>query len=189
MNLRKRKQSPSTERPTKRRSAPPSKAAIATGLAPLGLTCKAMEVMVGAQSMEELVKLREENALLKSVVKATQEQASHFSEKYERLVWFARTDPSARTDRSHPGHKSYKDVLKMYPNETNISTWDHGFNSGLLAGSRLFAEFSATEPWMPNEDDEDEDEDEESRPGPRSLSARLAGQRELALEEFPMLDT
>ena len=164
-------------------------------LAPLALTCKAMDAIVTHQTTEELVRLREENAMLRAVVAATNQQSADFSLKYGRLVWFAQSDPSAETNRQHPGHKMHMATMKEYPKEvaelsSEGSSFQHGFNSGMLAASRLFQVLSSTEPEdLPDDYCEEEEGDEQEAPPTRTLSERLATEREWALEELPMLDS
>ena len=71
-------------------------------------------------------------------------------EKYERLVWFARSRPSSETDywKSVPPEikegalNAQSRVEEMFPDEVDdlkcpcCTDWAHGFNSGVLAGLR-----------------------------------------------------
>ncbi len=65
---------------------------------------------------------------------------SELDQKYNDLVWFARSSP----DNYHiKGVKENNDrILKQYPSETDAlingsnTDWEHGFNSGMLAGMR-----------------------------------------------------
>ncbi|MHC4137731.1 MAG: hypothetical protein ACYS0K_22530 [Planctomycetota bacterium] len=83
--------------------------------------------------------------------------------KYERLVWFARSDlnkTDVPDDIAEGRFKAYCDVEVDYPEEVEAlgaehGDWQHGFNSGVLAALR----------WMLEED------------------------RELADEEFPELSS
>ena len=71
-------------------------------------------------------------------VKAVKDQAALDIEKYFSLFWFARTsspDPAIATQR--------EEAMSKYPEESNklyaeTSDWQHGFNSGMLAASRMY---------------------------------------------------
>jgi len=57
--------------------------------------------------------------------------------KYRSLVWLARSDPD--NEKIQP---EIKEVEEQFPEETTRlkngdSNWEHGFNSGMLAGMRF----------------------------------------------------
>jgi len=57
--------------------------------------------------------------------------------KYRSLVWFARSDPDNETIQPQQ-----KIVEELFPEEitrlkNGDSNWEHGFNSGMLAGIRF----------------------------------------------------
>ena len=70
------------------------------------------------------------------------EELSNLSVKYRRLVWYARSRKQDRIERPEI-EVSYKKVEKDYPEETKrlqedeTGYWEHGFNSGMLASTRL----------------------------------------------------
>ena len=79
-------------------------------------------------------------------MKATKKQALNelkaIEKKYESLVWYARK--SQQQIATIPGLKdAVNNVERQYPNETrdlrspNSGDWSHGFNSGMLAATRL----------------------------------------------------
>lgn len=59
--------------------------------------------------------------------------------KYYELVWYARAD---RKSRNKVVREKIASIKKAYPHETDqladpeMSDWQHGFHSGLLAGLR-----------------------------------------------------
>jgi len=89
---------------------------------------------------------------------------SEIEKKYFDLVWYARKDVNklTRTDIL----KKIESIEDKYPEETNSlnipeeADWSHGFNSGMLAGMRFVL----------------------------SLMDKREGY-EIAIEEFPFLDT
>ena len=145
----------------------------------------ALAVVLGQQRNEELVKLRSENAKLKEALCDVSARANTKSEYYFQLVWLAReqegdddrlSNVSLQKTISDMGCQSEfaVDVDKL---RGECGDWYHGFNSGVLAASRLFNELaSATHDIII-----DYGEGEE----PYTVEQ----QRENALEEFPMLDT
>ena len=97
------------------------------------------------------------------------------AEKYFRLVWWARSD-SNRPDIVALRQKVESD----YPDDTqrvmnDDENFEHGFNSGVLAGIRLALGLSKVDKEENKENEEDsEDEFDEVR---------------AAVEDFPHLDT
>ena len=121
-------------------------------------------------------------------VKLGKAKAATDADKYRNLVWIARNNSKEVLDNtSHPSHWRVVEVMDTYRNEVvKLSGPDgnfwHGFNSGVLAASRMYMGLSAS-----SEEDLEEEEDglEDGPP----LSARLAAQRQQAVEDFPFLDT
>ncbi len=85
----------------------------------------------------------------KSTKKEIKELVSTMEEKYFRLVWFARRSEESLLILSEDGIKengialhNFREVQTLYPKETtNLMSqehgdWEHGFNSGMLAGMR-----------------------------------------------------
>lgn len=122
------------------------------------------------------------------MTKSTEEIIDHLSElsaKYCDLVWYARSNPASDTDywetvppqirdgafksQMKVEEQHFDDVVALRNDETN---WQHGFNSGMLAGLRYvltaFSDYTI------------EDENGESI---------QCGGIEDAEEEFPCLDT
>lgn len=83
-------------------------------------------------------------------IKRAYEAFQEKHEKYEKLVWWARSrdrDDREYWEENHPGildgvAESQRKVEKSYPKETALLTepdrgdWEHGFNSGVLAAIR-----------------------------------------------------
>lgn len=72
----------------------------------------------------------------------TLSELKQIEKKYETLVWYARKTPEQIV--AFPQLKSLlADVEKRYPEETRVlntpdsADWEHGFNSGMLAATRL----------------------------------------------------
>lgn len=65
--------------------------------------------------------------------------------KYCDLVWYARSNPKKLLEGEHyEALKSIQDIETKYPKEIKSlgkdDNWSHGFNSGMLAASRLYLE-------------------------------------------------
>lgn len=66
--------------------------------------------------------------------------------KYRDLVWYARS--LSRNDHIKGVKESREEVEINYPEETNsllngdYPDWDHGFNSGMLAGIRYYLDLN-----------------------------------------------
>jgi hypothetical protein len=66
-------------------------------------------------------------------------------EKYFDLVWYARANPQKLLEGEHyETLKLIQDIENKYPKEIKSlgedDNWSHGFNSGMLAASRLYHE-------------------------------------------------
>lgn len=102
------------------------------------------------------------------------------TEKYFNLVWYARKYPE---DRKIPGvDEAMKDVEKKYPKELkslrDIPDWTHGFNSGILAASRLLHAYALDSDWTELISDDEDD-----------IIITRDTEIELAEDMFPCLDT
>ncbi|XRB02472.1 hypothetical protein NFJ02_14g18260 [Pycnococcus provasolii] len=137
--------------------------------------------------------LRKELIEVKAALEAVKSKAAEDAKKYEKLVWIARRDVDAvLADPEHPSRPSVVEVMAKYPLELQEligehADWQHGFNSGLLAASRMYMGIA-----IAYEEDLMEDRDEleiESDSNVPPVSERLAAEREYAVDEFPMLDT
>jgi len=132
---------------------------------------------------EELQQLREENKMLKNCIKSTKEDIDKRHKLYVNLVSLARSDPSCskyqgRIDqiKSKIGEKVYKQELAKLMDKDEHD-WVHGFNSGMLAATRLY---SVLLQYIPDVFD--------NGPGDE-YEFPVADMWEQAKEEFPMLDT
>jgi len=66
-------------------------------------------------------------------------------EKYFDLVWYARADRKKLLEGEHyEGLKAMQEIEQKFPEEIKSlgedDNWSHGFNSGMLAASRLYLE-------------------------------------------------
>ncbi len=77
------------------------------------------------------------------VKKAIQLMIDNCNDKYFKLVWYARCDQQKRLEEEcYEALKSCREIEKKYPEEVKAlsedDNWSHGFNSGMLAASRLY---------------------------------------------------
>jgi hypothetical protein len=103
-------------------------------------------------------------------------------QKYFDLVWFARSRPE---NANIPGVKANKDrITAAYPKEVaelqGATSWPHGFNSGMLACTRLLRAYAL--PHNHREAMEDSSDEE-------GFVMTKQSEIEQAEEDFPMLDT
>jgi hypothetical protein len=94
------------------------------------------------------------------------ENIIELEDKYFDLVWYARkteedynTIPKAKENMDRIQNQYPDEVASLYADDSN---WEHGFNSGMLAGMRYIMTLFETGPL---------------------------GGKEMADEEFPFLDT
>ena len=137
--------------------------------------------------------LRNELVEVKAALEAVKSKVAEDAEKYEELVWIARRDVDAvLADPEHPSRPGVVRVMAKYPLELQKLQgehvdWHHGFNSGLLAASRMYMGIAiAYEEDLMEDRDELEIEYDGNVP---PVSERLAAEREDAVDEFPNLDT
>ena len=77
---------------------------------------------------------------IKMTKKELIEEVIKLDKKYCDLVWYARSSP--KNDHIKGVLENRKRIEESYPNEVNNllngrnSDWEHGFNSGMLAGMR-----------------------------------------------------
>ena len=117
--------------------------------------------------------------------------------KYFNLVWYGRRDTDAvLADCDHPSRPGVLDVMKEYPNDvveledSPNPNWRHGFNSDMLAASRLYSRLACTEEALPKNDELWGLGYPMTHPFDLPpLSKRLKEERRTALDNFPMLDT
>ena len=149
-------------------------------------TTDALSVVVGLQTNEELIKLRSENAKLTEALAAIIDDSRKKSKYYFNLVWLAREQQGNTSRQKGSLSKiSLEDQIEFTRDVEKLTEhardWHHGFNSGVLAASRLYQGLAhATHDIV--EDDEYEE------PGTTCIHT-AQNQRKEALEEFPMLDT
>ena len=142
----------------------------------------ALSVVMNHSVCEELKQLREENKILKKCIKNTNEDITKRRKLYLNLVAMARSNPDDesyenRVDyiKSEIGDDVYeKELEKLMSDE---SEWSHGFNSGMLASTRLYGDLLQ---YIPDVYENESGDDEEFP---------LEDMWDQAKEEFPMLDT
>jgi len=142
----------------------------------------ALSVVMNHSVCEELKQLREENKILKKCIKNTNEDITKRRKLYLNLVAMARSNPDDesyenRVDyiKSEIGDDVYeKELEKLMGDE---SEWSHGFNSGMLASTRLYGDLLQ---YIPDVYENESGDDEEFS---------LEDMWDQAKEEFPMLDT
>ena len=148
----------------------------------MDLSNVALSVVMNHSVCEELKHLREENKILKNCIKNTNEDITKRRKLYLNLVALARSNPDDdsyqdRVDfiKSEIGDDVYeKELEKLMGDE---SEWSHGFNSGMLASTRLYGDLLQYTPDVY----ENESGDDEEFP--------IEDMWDQAKEEFPMLDT
>ena len=109
-------------------------------------------------------------------------------QKYFDLVWFARSRPE---NKNIPGVKAKLDKVKAdYPKEVEgikgpNGDWQHGFNSGLLACTRLVSAYALPHNYRCTDGNCDSDSDDDES----DSVVGKANEIEFANREFPSLDT
>lgn len=117
-----------------------------------------------------------------------------FMSKYIDLVWFARSDPEKLLeDQLYEVLQSLKRLQEKYPEETNAlleddTSWQHGFNSGVLAYSRFLADYIEDTLWEVDEINEDIAENEKVIEIDGVDYIEFDGRSD-AFHKFPELDT
>ncbi len=78
-------------------------------------------------------------------------------EKYRRLVWYSRTNPEEQSERMEEISDLYPDEIVKLENCEN--SWQHGFNSGMLAAARLLRAYALPNNYQktlpPDEEDQE----------------------------------
>ena len=134
--------------------------------------------------------IRNELAEVKKALEAVKSKAAEGGEKYFDLVWIMRRNIEAvLADPEHPSRPKVVEILAKYPHEmrkfeTINPDWQHGFNSGMLAASRMYMGLS-----IAYEEDMAEDLEYDNPKDIPPVSERLAMRRQNALDDFPMLDS
>lgn len=109
-------------------------------------------------------------------------------QKYFDLVWFARSRPE---NKNIPGVKAKLDKVKAdYPKEVEAlkshnGDWQHGFNSGMLACSRLVTPYALPHNYRCTDGNHDSDSDDDASDSVVGKQAEI----DFANREFPFLDT
>jgi len=121
-----------------------------------------------------------------------------FMSKYLDLVWFARSNPDKLVeDEQYEVVQKVLDSLKQiadkYPKEAqelfeDNTSWQHGFNSGILAYSRFLASYVEDGLWEVCKDNQDMVEYENVVTINGKKYIEFDG-RTNAFESFPELDT
>ena len=140
----------------------------------------ALSIVVNHITMDELKMLRSKNAKLEKTYKSLQADLKTRTEYYENCVALARTqegDPQIRLDRIKNGLGVENYIKELEKLEGDEGDWTHGFNSGMLASTRLYQGLTEYE----DSTIENEEGDEEIYP--------VEEMWEDAKEEFPFLDT
>ena len=138
----------------------------------------ALSIIVHNITLDELKMLRSKNKKLEKMMKSLQEDLKTRMNYYDACVSMARTqphDPQCRTDsiKNQLGDDYDKELERLQEED---SDWYHGFNSGMLASTRLYLDLSEYEDSTIEGDD-----GEENYPVEEIW--------EQAKEEFPFLDT
>lgn len=113
----------------------------------------ALRVVLDVTESDELKRLREENRKLREMHAALEGLAKGHSDKYCDLVWLARSDrygsePHIREIIEKKIAEYPEDYAEMKDPDTG--DWTHGFNSGMLAASRLYHEYTALDEFVWN---------------------------------------
>eukprot|EP00561_Arcocellulus_cornucervis_P013138 CAMPEP_0185799688 /NCGR_PEP_ID=MMETSP1322-20130828/465_1 /TAXON_ID=265543 /ORGANISM="Minutocellus polymorphus, Strain RCC2270" /LENGTH=183 /DNA_ID=CAMNT_0028495275 /DNA_START=105 /DNA_END=656 /DNA_ORIENTATION=- len=90
---------------------------------------------------DEVIALRAENKVLRQALNAVEDTATEQLKKSFELVWFARNRcryPNHEASKRIEGAEEHKDAISDLRGQD--ADYHHGFNSGLLAASRLFKE-------------------------------------------------
>jgi hypothetical protein len=119
------------------------------------------------------------------------DKIEELEKKYFDLVWYARANPkdlAAPADIRAGRAAAMKRIKAAYPREVAAlsargSTWDHGFNSGILAAVRLLRAYALPLDYQRVWGDGEEDDDE-----PPFVMTR-GSEIDQAERDFPFLDT
>jgi hypothetical protein len=142
----------------------------------------ALNVVANHLEGSEIKALRKENLRLENNLKALKNQTTVHMDWYFDLVWGARgVDRDEVVLKKYEGaeRERMKNALAKL-SSAEEGDWQHGFNSGMLAASRLYSDFAHA--GTHRYDDEDEEGEGEGFSDPDC-------DRECALQEFPCLDS
>lgn len=139
-------------------------------------------------NINEIVRERDELKLRLHDAEAALNEIEHRvhedCDKYDDLVWFARAELEGNPQTVSP----CKRIQEKYPEECKgikgmDGDWVNGFNSGVLAAARLYSELAV------HRSDQDFGTPGDDYQDNTTLSERFQMRRELAIDEFPQLDT
>lgn len=121
-----------------------------------------------------------------------------FMSKYLDLVWFARSNPDRLVEEEKYEMvasvvKSIQEIADKYPREvieleSDETSWQHGFNSGVLAYARFLADYIEDGLWELDENNKDIAEHEEVIEIKGKKYIQFDGRQD-AFDKFPELDT
>ena len=158
---------------------------------------KSLNTMAILSMLNEEQELELLSALEKKVKreKSIKWRIKQIMEKYFDLVWMARKDEALM--RARPDiRKIFNETSAKYPGElkklqSEEGDWTHGFNSGMLACSRLLAAYAMPYDYKNKDEPEDsnKDVDEEFDSDDDSIFFTRDFNIDMAERDFPMLDS
>ncbi|KAL7541443.1 hypothetical protein ACHAXR_010936, partial [Thalassiosira sp. AJA248-18] len=145
----------------------------------ISLTHKSLE--------DELMYLRNQNKILKNALNAVKDTATEKLSKSYELVWYARN----RT--RYPSHEASKWLDNSKEHSCDIDNlhspdgdYHHGFNSGVLAATRLFREQADVE-HLDSDDDSIGSVHEEEQKLQQKIQKSKHDFPDVAVDSFPTL--
>lgn len=141
----------------------------------------ALAVVVNHHLSAEIHALRNENARLRGALQSVQKAVADDHQYYFHLVWIARglegdnreNNPQVLAEIREMGRED-QFAMDLEDLSGDEADWAHGFNSGMLAASRMYHGLSNST---------------EDIPCIYGSVFTMEQQRALAINEFPMLDT
>ena len=123
---------------------------------------------------------------------------TEFMGKYLDLVWFARSDPDRLVEEEKyemvlSVQQSLQKIADKYPREVEAlvydeTSWQHGFNSGILAYARFISTYIEDGLWELGKDNEDIAQHEKVITINGKQYIEFDGRQD-AFDSFPCLDT
>ena len=108
----------------------------------MNLSNNALTVVMNYSTCEDLKLLKEHNGKIMKAIKSAVEDLSSKKNYYFNLVALARTDPDNKTRidkiKVDIGVNNFNKELANL--DGSSSEWYHGFNSGMLAATRLYGD-------------------------------------------------
>ena len=148
------------------------------------LNTMAILAMLNEEQELELMSALEQKVKREKSIKG---RIGEIMEKYLDLVWMARKDDALM--RARPDiRKIFNEKSAKYPGEleklqSEEGDWRHGFNSGMLACSRLLNAYAIPYDYKKADDVSNDDSDDESIVFTRNFNI------DMAERDFPMLDS